>query len=463
MTTNKEVRKMISNEISKLVEQTRLVDIPDEVINYTKKLILSFLGGAIAGSVQPAGKILSRYISQKGGVSEAGVIGCRFRAPVTEAILANGTFAHASELEDDGTPEICVMYTLIAPMLNLGEKLRSSGGEVLESIIIGYQVQAATSLATEIPWGKGHGFFAFGPWGTVAGAAKLLRLEGKQINMAFSIAASMLSGLAGQTGSMTHLFECGFGGSNGVLAALLAREGFTGIPDIIEKKGGLWDTYGFPRGGLEMLSKLLAERPFHVMHVGIKKYSCCYIEQRVIDGVIELKEEHKISYEDIDGIEVHVGPYFPTLVRYSNPVNGDEARFSIEHSVAAVFLEKERVFLEAYTDEKALDPNYKEARQKVKVIVHPEWTAGVMGTIGGFEEVIVKVKDGKVYNKKCEKAKGDPPLYLSEEEVLDKFRKCAEFAWFLSTSQVDCVKELVFKLEKVKDITRLMDIMTFGG
>lgn len=80
----------------------------------------------------------------------------------------------------------------------------------------------------------------------------------------------------------------------------------------------------------------------------------------------------------------------------------------------------------------------------------------------GIDEVVIKLKDSREYRKECEKAKGDPPLYLTEEEVMDKFRGCAEFAGFLSPDQIKSVGELVFNLEKVRDITRLMEIVTFA-
>jgi 2-methylcitrate dehydratase PrpD len=447
---------MVLENISKFVVQTSFLDIPEDAMNYTKKLILSFLGGAIAGSVQPAGKILSGYLKAKGGIPESGVIASKFRIPVAESALANGTFAHASELEDDSFPECCVMYSLIPAVLSLGEKLRASGIEILESIVIGYDVQAKISLAADIPWARGFAGFTFG-WGAAASAAKLLRLSIEQTKMAMSVSADLLCGWARQTGSMVHMLEAGIGAGNGIFAALLAKEGFTGAPDILETKGGLWDTLHFPKEGLDRVPKLISE-PFRVLEVGIKKYSCCYIEQRIIDGTLELKKNHSISWQDVDNVEVHVGPYFQTLVHYPDPINATEARFSVEHSIVAA-LSEEKVSLDVYTDENALNPKYKEGRKKVKVIVHPEWPAGVMG---GSDEVIIRIKDGKVYNKKCEKAKGDPPLYLTDEEVMSKFRNCAEFAGFLSPSQIEWVKELVFKIEKIRDISRLMEIVTFG-
>lgn len=449
---------MVLEDISKFIIDTKSIDIPEETINYAKSLVLSCVGGSLAGAVMPAGRILSGYIKAKRGAPESGVIGCRFSCPAEEAALLNGAFAHGSELEDDSLPEACVMYSLIPAVLSLAEKLRASGLEILESIVVGYDVQAKICLAADIPWTRGFAGFTMG-WGSAASSAKLLNLTKDQTINAMSLCADLLSGWSRQTGSMAHLLEAGTGAANGIFSALLAKEGFTGVPDIFETKGGIWDTLHFPADGLGRIPSLLAERPFRVMEVGIKQYPCCYIEQRIIDGALELKKKENISWENVAGVEIHVGPYFPTLVHYPDPSCAEEARFSIEHSIVVAFLEEE-VFLHAYTDEMAVNPTYQKARQKVKVIVHENWPTGVLG---GTDEVIIKLKDGKKYSKKCEKHKGDPPSYLTEEEVRGKFENCNDFSGFLSSSQVDFVEELVFELEKVKDISKLMETLTFGA
>ena len=122
------------------------------------------------------------------------------------------------------------------------------------------------------------------------------------------------------------------------------------------------------------------------------------------------------------------------------------------------FLE-ERLFLEAYSDEKATDSTYKKERQKVEVVVHEDWPPGV---IAGIDEIHIKMKDGKVFSRECEKHKGDPPEYLSQSEVHSKFKSCAEFARFLSPDQIDYISDEVFNLEKVMDISRIMEVLTFA-
>jgi len=175
---------------------------------------------------------------------------------------------------------------------------------------------------------------------------------------------------------------------------------------------------------------------------------------------LELKQKYAIYLDDIADIEIHVGPFFSQLVHYPDPKNAEEARFSIEHSLVAAFLEETLVYnLDAYTDEKALDQKFKKSRTKIRVIVHPDRESSAMG---GTDLLIIKLKNGKEFRKECEKPKGVPPLYLSYQEVFDKFKACTRFAGFLTETQIDSIGEMVYNLENLKDMARLMKILAFA-
>lgn len=126
--------------------------------------------------------------------------------------------------------------------------------------------------------------------------------------------------------------------------------------------------------------------------------------------------------------------------------------------MAAAFLEK-KVFLDSYTDEKVADGKFKEARRKVSVIVHPELGWG--SADGFFSMLNVRLKDGRTIKQACEKAKGDPPLYLSTDEVIARYEACVEH--FLTREQTEKVVSLVLGLDKLKDVGELMNTLTFPG
>ncbi len=452
--------KTITEGLVNFISRTKFTNLPDETVSYSKKLILKNIGGTIAGSVTPAGKIVSNYVKRQNCIKESGAFGCRFKTNMENAALINGNNGHAGELEDDSFPEGCMTYNVIPSILAVGEALRANGKEIIEAFAIGYEVQARLALHAPGMFVKGfHTSPVTGVLGSAAGVAKLLRLNPDQIRMALSIAASNACGLMRQTGSMCHLVECGLAAKNGVIAALWAKEGFTGDPDLIEGSRGFIDTYAGEQHDFKGLVESLGN-PFRIMEVGIKQYPCCYFTQRIIDGVKDLLKNYSLSVDDVDMIEVYTAPYFRRLIHYPDPANGEEARFSIEHILAAVLV-GETIFLDLFTTEKVKDSRIMEARKKIKAIPDPDREKDVT-FMAGDDKVIVKPKTGKHHEIVCKAAKGDPPNYMTEDQVKEIVKDCAVYAGFLSENNLDKVAEMVFNLEKVNDVTELMTYLTFG-
>lgn len=440
----------VTQETAQFILSTSFENIPEETVDYSKKLALSYLGAALAGSTLATGKKITVYVKAKGGIPEASLAGIGFKALVEDVALANGSFAHATELEDDSLPEACYAWNVWPVVFALGEKLKVSGKKIIEAFAIGYEVQARFALACLSAVEKGFLAAAvMGNLGSAASAAKMLNLDIKQTCMALSFNASQAMGLLRQTGTDAHLVECGFAARNGITAALLAKEGVTANPNILEDKLGFCFAVSGP-GGYDLTNVVKKdEEPFRVMAIGIKKYPSCYLEQRIIDGVFDLMKEGQFSHRDVESVTVEVDPVFAEVVKYSDPATPEEGRFSVSYSIASALLDQ-KVSLDTYTTDKLGDPRNKEVRDKVKVIVHPEWPRG-WNPVPSL--LSIKLKDGRELKKTCEKAKGDPGLYLTWDEVMDKYRMCAKLA--LPQDKIEHVADLVSRLDKLEDITPL--------
>jgi len=449
----------ITEGIVNFISRAKFSEMPEETVTYAKKLILKGLAGMIAGSVTPAGKIVANYVKKQGCIKESGAVGCRFQTNMESAALINGNTGHASELEDDSFPEGCMTYNVIPSVLAVGEALRSNGREIIEAFAVGYEIQAKLALHAPGIFVVGHHTSpTTGVVGSAVGVAKLLQLSPDQIRNAMSTAATNACGLMRQTGYMCHLVECGLAAKNGVTTALWAKEGFTGDPEILEGSRGFIDTYSKGQYDYKGFVESLGN-PYRIMAVGIKQYPCCYFTQRITDGVRDLQAKYKLTVDDIDVIEIYTAPYFRRLIHYPDPANGEEARFSIEHILAAVLL-GEKVFLDLFTVEKAHDPKITETRKKIKTIPDPSREKDVT-FMSGNDKVIVKLKNGKQHEIICKVAKGDPPNYMAESQVKGIFKDCVDYAGFLSGKNFDRVCDIVFNLEKVNDITELMNTVTF--
>ncbi len=451
----------LTDQISEFIGRTHFEQIPKEVVRIAKEFVLDSVGVQLVGSSEPVSKIAREYIKENGGTSEAGVIGGGFRTSVTNAAFLNGTSNHAPELEACGSFAGSNPLSVIPVALVLGEKLKASGAEVLEAMIIGFEIQGKMGMATT-PGSHNKGWCAIAVHGTIGAvvtASKILDLSVDQTRMALGIAASQASGLMRQFGSMTHLLEGGFACRNGVTAAILAQKGLTADESILDGRSNLWEVMTGEGGydPVKMVNHL--GDPFYFLSPGtsMKKYPCCFFTHRPIEALLKLIHQHHITYDEVESVEAGVTPFIKdALVGGPHPKSADRARFSLEYCLASAILDKD-VTIDSFTDEKVSSQKLQEALKKVVLKVHPEWPSGRSALV---LPVTVKLKDGKEHTNQVETLKGTVALPLMREEQIKRYHGFAQS--FLSDSQIEQSIKFILSMEELEDILELMKIVTFG-
>lgn len=446
----------VSETLAKFVISTRYSDIPDKSIQYTKNLVLSVLGSMLWASTLPAAKITLKLVKEWGGTPEAGVIGCGLKTSLPNAAFADGTFAHASEWEGDSRPEGVGMLSIVPAVLVLGEKYSISGKDMIETLVVAHEVQARIGLSA-LP-ATDRGFFSvpvFGTFGAAIVGAKLLKLSEKQIPIALSISASQAAGCIRQSGTMSHFIETGFSARNGLVAAQLAKEGLTAEVDIFEdkKKGIGFGTTAAGKGEFhpERITEGLGAS-YRIELIDTKHYPCHSYQQRALDGVLDIITKNKLSYKDIESVLVETTPLVIHELDLLDPVDGENARFSIQHGVAGAILEG-KVGRDTFTDKTAIDPKFKEARRKVKLVVR-----AASGDAHQMADVVtVTLKDGKKFSTSVKSWHGHYTSPLNREELIGKFKDATN--GILSNNQLEQVIQFVLGLENMNNITKLMDII----
>jgi 2-methylcitrate dehydratase PrpD len=367
--------------------------------------------------------------------------------------LANGTTSHDTELEDDTYPDGTYQVGIFPGIFALGEKLHISGKQAMEGFVIAFDIAAKLGLVSLEAMTRGFcGPALHCTIGVAASAAKMLKLDMAQTINAVSIAASHASGLEKQTGSGIHLYEAGLACKDGISSAMLAKHGLTGLPTIIEMPMGYLDALA----GVTNPDLKLGVGGFHSVNIGIKRYPCCFMQQQVMFGFQELVRENHIEADDVESIEVDVQPGFMIPVRFHHPENEDQSRFSLPHSLAVLLLDKnKKVFLDSYSEEKVHDPKVKSLRNRVKIIVHPEWD--LPGISGHENPVKIRLKDGREFSKVCSSA--DVSMILDVNEVLEKYMDCA--LRVISKSRAEQVADMLLSLEKVDDIAEISKLVTY--
>lgn len=440
-----------TREIADFAIRTRFDDFDAALVKHVKNVLLSGVGMTLAGVNTGTGRAVLCYVRECGAPQEAGVIGAGFRTSAEYAALANGTTSHATELEDDTALEAMYSVGVFPGVFALGEKLRISGREVIEAFVVAWDVASKLGLVSRGMLSRGLATWsAFSTVGVAACSARMLKLDVEKTTMAVSVAASHACGLFKQLGTGSHLYEAGLAGRNGIVSAGLARHGLTGQPDILE----------IPMGYLDGVASvtypdLHLGAPYRAKDIEIKGYPCCFSQMHIIDTFVELIDARTVAVDDVESVQVDVPPGFSiSAARFHHPKDEDEAKFSLAHSIACCFLDK-KPWIESYTTERANNPLVRAFRDKITVKIRSDWTTPALAR--GEVPIIIRLKDGTEH--KTATPKLSKPIVLSDADVLDKYMRCA--LRVLSPSRAEQIAESVLSLEKVRDISGLMTLLTF--
>src|SRR5574342_96327 len=451
-----------TEKIAKFIVDTDYKDIPRDAVEKAKRSALDCLGAALAGVVEPVSQTVTGYVTKLGGPSQASVFGAGFKTSLQDAALANGCISHALDYDDCGVKIGHPSVLVLPAVLSLGEHLGASGRDILTAYIVGLEIEGKLALHADFKLMQSrlnHQSW-YGSIGAAAACAKLLRLDVAKTRMALGIAANFACGLSANHGSMVAPMAAGNACRNGVVAALMAQEGITANPDIIEVKDGFYDTVvGAGHYDAERMAAGLG-KPFYIESpgIGLKKYPSCYHTHRALDGVLQLLGEHRLSDKDIAAIDVGTSERALRVLAFSEPATPYQAKFSMPHCIAAAVVDHQ-VTLDTFTADKMEDRGIVEARKKVHLSFPdlPIWPG--LADVGPDTEfvgnpVTIRTTDGRSYSARVDIPRGDPALPLTDDELLAKYRECARNQ--LRADDMELSVDMVLGLERLADIGTLM-------
>jgi 2-methylcitrate dehydratase PrpD len=339
-------------------------DLPDEVIAMAQLCILDWLGVTIAGCQEQAPRIMLRSLAPTTG--GATVIGHDMQISPLQAALVNGTSSHVLDFDDTnatliGHPSVAILGALFA----LAESsLRTAGPEFLCAFVAGYETACRVAAAVGVQsYVRGfHNTGTIGTMGAAAACARLLAIDPGRTAMALALAATQAAGLGCMVGTMSKSLHAGKACENGLMAALLAQNGFTANESAIESAKGFAAT----ASGECDVTAALAEPPlgWHVLSNLFKFDASCYMTHSALAGIRELSAQHELSAGDIDEVRVHLGGVEFATCAVSTPTTGLEVKFSVAHLIAMAALGRSTVVID---DAAAEDPEIIAFRHKVTV------------------------------------------------------------------------------------------------
>lgn len=400
--------------------------LPAEARELAGRAIADCVGGALAGATEEAGRAVTEFARAEPG--NVPVWGSGLRSSERAAALANGTMAHAHDIDDTnesmrGHASAPVVPAIFAVAANAGV----DGKAIIAAHVVGVEIEAKLGLAVNMEhYERGwHTTCTLGTMGAAAAVANLLRLDAERSARALALAASMASGLRANFGTMTKPLHCGLAAQNGVLAARLAAGGMSANPDILDAKEGFFDLFCGTDNVAAGRAVTCLGAPYDVVEPGIviKIYPTCSLTHQAVDIVLEGMESGAIDPSRVRQINCGIGYRRLSTLPYDRPRTGLEAKFSMEYSLAAA-LHYGRVTFAEFTDEAVNAPEIRALYPKMNVYTHPDLQTRE-SLVDDFADVEVVHEDGSVYRKRLHKPRGHPANPLGWAEIEAKFRACA--------------------------------------
>lgn len=432
-------------KVCHFIKKTTYDDLPQEVIHKAKVCLLDLLGAILGGSQTKVAGLARDFASSIWSGEDCTIVTGGKVANCVGATFANAFQANAIDIDDGFRPVKGHPGALIIPAaLSVGEYRNKSGKELLEAIVVGYEVGTRAGVI----W---HDYYPIyhssGSWGSIAAAATAAKLLGLGLEQTHNAL-----GIAEYQAPINPMMRCidypsmvkdgiGWGSPTGVTSALMAYNGFTGVPSI----------FGF-HDYSDYVNSLGKE--YYILKLYFKPYACCRWAQPAIAAALKLMTNYNLDLEEIQKINVYT---FEESARLKSdlPRDTEEAQYNIAYPIAAALVDGE-VGPRQILDNKLNSPDILKVLEKIEIIHDARFDEHFPRIAESEVEIIAN--SGAAYLSGRVTAKGDWDNPLTEKELKDKFYWLTQHV--KSKNEADRVVNIVENLEGLKSLDTLMKLLS---
>jgi 2-methylcitrate dehydratase PrpD len=448
----------IEETLVNYISDARFEDIPTEVVDTAKNMILTIIGTTIAGAMLEGCQTLVDQIKGWGGKEEATILLHGGKVPAYNAVLINSYMARALDFDDGIRPGMHVGASAVPAALAASELAGGCGGEkFLTALAVGAEVADRINLVSDYDGFDPTGICSI--FAVTAACSRILRLDREQSWNALAIAFNKSGGSfqSNIEGTLSVRLIQGFVSQGGIVSAQLAKNGFTGPKSFLEGVYGYFHLYAKDTYDAQAVVGDLGER-FEYQKTIFKKYPSCVGTFAGTEAMLDLVRKKDITPDDVMKVDIKVTPYVYKMPGGGFKIGDNprvDAQFSIQYCVANALLRKSSK-LEHFEERSVLDPKIMDIAKKVNVIADPALDKRGETAL----EMQVITRDGTIYTKSLDFPSGLPENPLTREENMERFRSCISFAGeLLPQENIEQLISLVGELERVKDVRLLIPLL----
>jgi len=444
-------------------------DLPKEVIERAKVLILDAIGCGIGGYVTEPGKQIVALAKEFKGGGRSSLMGDGSKVSTPFACWANSSLTNILDMDDVFAGTAHQANCLVPTAIGVGEAKKSSGLDMIHAVVLGFEVGSRIGLHAWPSPAKARTYFpsTWQVFDAVTVTGKLLGLGQKELYHAFGLAGTvppvpidMKKFVERPMGFAKNVF--GWTTFTGVFWTLLAQKGAEGTPHILDGDAGFWTIMGSDQHRFETLLEGLGET-YKILDTKFKPYPLCTWGHTSLDAVKKIFEENGIQARDIRSVKVRTLKRAVDFLSDRKMQTIYDAQFSLPHAVAMLALRKTPgpewlTEMNMFHNEEA-----KAVGEKVTMEIDPT-AEEVFFKENGLaipSHVEIQTVQGKVFQEEIKYSKGTPKNPFTGKELEGKFRTLASS--LLSEKRVNKIIKMVDALEALEDISALTRLLKKEG
>ncbi len=444
-------------ELAAFAAALRFEHIPAPVVRKIEDLLVDWFGSAVAGyGAQPV-EIMARFAQAMGSAAgSAELLPARGHSSAYLAAMANAAASHMAEQDDVHNGSVFHPATVVFPAaLAVAQSIGASGQAFLCAAVAGYEVGIRVGEFL----GRSHYkvFHTTGTAGTLAAAAAvghLLGLDAQQMQHAFGSAGTQSAGLWEflRTGANSKQLHTAHAAGAGLMAAYLAKDGFTGAADIFCGPQGMAAGMSSDADPARLTMGLGTR--WASAETSFKYHASCRHTHPAADALVQVMRTHQLQPEQIQRVVAHVHQgAIDVLGPVVNPGNVHQSKFSMG-TVLALAARFGHAGLNEF-DQHFQDGPTRDLCARVEMALDEEVDAAY--PVRWIGKVTVSTHDGRTLHGRVDEPKGDPGNTLSREEIT---AKALQLAAYSGGAPAQAMQQAVQALWQVASWPRMHDLLS---
>jgi 2-methylcitrate dehydratase PrpD len=445
--------------------------LPPDISTRLGELFLDYMRVASIGAGMPWSSWADSYMASLGGHGRAAVLFRPQRRDAVRAAFLNATYAGSIDADDTHVGSMLHPGSIVfSAALALADETGAGGKDFIAAVAAGYEAMIRIGLSIQ-PSHFGRGFQSTATCGGFGAAVAAARLAFNREHSADHRIASSIGLVASFAGGLTQFYQSGStvkrihaarAAENGVAAALLARQGFTGPEDILEGSNGFARAYA-DGAQLAIVTAGLGS-DYLLREVTVKGHACSARVQAAVEGILDLCRAKHVDPNNIADVFVGIPAVILGRLTIPRPVDVQAAQMSLPHSAAlavAMAGAAEDGFALSVTDYASSlhDPQVKRIEELVRCEVDPEVEAATTAE-SVPARVTISMKDGTRHSVFVSAPKGSPSRPFTHDDHVARFRR--ELSRRLTEKTCDELVDIAENLADLDKVERITELLTLA-